>query len=332
MEGNMPLGPKRLNCYGSLEMAKLQLLGSLSTCLLTYLDEGPDALKVRTGRGGKEEKTSTVDTPNHAEVQMGFDDRGLYAASNAGAIDQQTYMGMLTTISNLKLSSDIERSDSTLQRAIVRIRQLQEIMPTTNNPKYERLYENALESSSWFNLVHIHVDATSRDAKSIFTFLTMLLTGKGLDAAVSHENKTTWPQVPDLQYGGVCLHAELRILYAAWQIGNGDLYINGAKRACWGCSNVFNALHTHAALPVPVQATVPPDQSAQASSSQPTPLPFHALPKFRIHRLLDDQNEVVGGVYSGCYCGLHDLGAPAVPTQATTLGGPARRKSITFSK
>ncbi|MQA22085.1 hypothetical protein [Rugamonas rivuli] len=370
--GTMPLGGAHINCHGTMEMARLQLLGSLSTCMLVFLEKGPVGFKASKTSGSESKAEMPRDVPKGenpnlaTEIQMAYDTRGFYMASNGGAISLQTYMAMLEAIKNSTISDAQTNSESSLVRAVIRIKQLSALMQKGVDG-FVKNFRDAADTSDWIALFDPRITKPKGVAKDIGTFLFGLLSGKGLHDVVDHENQDTWPNEGDAARAGITLHAELRILNAAWRVGTGDLFINGAKRACWGCSSVFKHLNRDAVRPtvlpasssssglesptLPVSLTPSLESSSsttgsatssttvpsQATSSttvvtHSTSQPYHPRQVFKIFRLLDDENELVGGFFPNSYCGLLEFESEEPPADARTLAGPARRKSIVYDR
>jgi hypothetical protein len=195
----------RVNCMSSFPAPYLQLLESLSSCMLHFLE-------VVQGEA------------NHVEVQFGYDDNGFYAASNAGGISLHTYQQMIKELKESEHPPSDETADSPTLRARYRIRDLL----TADEPHWLTIARQAMASKT--------------DTVNIDKFIKHLFTGQHLDTALDRETAADWQLPPNGK-----LHAELRILRAAWRIGTGTLYLGGAKRACWGCESVIIDLDEDAA-------------------------------------------------------------------------------------
>jgi len=113
-------GSVRLNCNISIDSAKLQLLSSLSQCMLEYLEQAEKALSAQSNSASSSSSPPKKASANkHAEVQIGYDDRGMYIASNAGHVDINTYFQMLEWVKR-QAAADPD-SERPVIRAIARI-------------------------------------------------------------------------------------------------------------------------------------------------------------------------------------------------------------------
>ncbi|MYN18026.1 hypothetical protein GTP81_14800 [Rugamonas sp. FT107W] len=211
--------------------------------MLHFLEGGAEALcKPRPGASVSSSSTESKRESNVGEVQFGYDNRGLYGASNERGISVVVLKALFKAVAESDISSEDE--ESPLPRAIVRIKQILDFVPEKKplNPKMQT-FTMAAEGSTWANNVGRHLSGADEPVRVELTnFLFAVRSGHGLETALNYENDTAWPG------GTAVLHAELRILNAAWIAGSGDLLLTGAKRACWGCHCVLEDVNSEALL------------------------------------------------------------------------------------
>lgn len=395
-------GRIRLNCNISLDSAKLQLLSSLSHCMLWYLEgaEGNSSfvsssstVSSVTAVGKKGEPfleslspmlaTSSTSAPTsgamnkHAEVQIGLDDNGLYVASNAGAIGLATYLAMIDTVKRLPLADPDDQRP--LTRAVVRIQELfgaDEVRHTrmriflesqekknqerviTRARRASKMSEQELDEiasgelladieserktavtaldaavsqSHWYRNVVATIGQDSPGGlANLYQFLKVLREGTGIEQSRANVNDASWAGTLPI------LHAELRVVRAAWLTGSGNLLLGGAKRACWSCNSVLRALDVIATRPIELEAatlvmtgqTAVSSTSSVTASSSTSPRAPHVPQLFNILRLIDD--DIPGGAFPDTYCGVLDpaLSATAQPGEMDLSTNLTRRRSV----
>lgn len=401
-------GSVRLNCNISLDSAKLQLLSSLSQCMLQYLEQEGNGQAAQSGKSSNPVNASSsieaeqAAANKHAEVQIGFDDRGMYIASNAGAIDRASYLKMLKwvrrqpdtdpdherpltrAIARIQslFSADEQREDShaklqSKHEEAIQVRQTSrdrridsgklprqealDIFNQENQTAQQKLAKDrddvlagVIEQSPWYkNVVERTIDRTNQgELANLYHFLKALRNGDGIAASMSLIAEHTWAGELSI------VHAELRVVRAAWLIGSGKLLLGGAKRACWGCYNVIKELDqqainrrqaqytqaststlttTHPAIPTrPRSASLPPPPTAISASghrARSTSMPPHPPATFDILRLIDD--DIPGGAFPKSYCGVSSSDRTHVdeaPPEDTLAANLTRRRSVILFK